>query len=380
MNFEIKKDFFLNYLMQIQKILPQKTFFPIYYSIKLYTKKNFLFLEVSNMNIAVKIRIEDESLKIKKEGLAIVSGKYFIDIIKKIDCKILKIASMENNFLVIQTLFSEYKLKMIYLDDFPFIDFNLDFNNFCKIEINLFKKLIKEINVTTSKDKQRNIILTGVNLVYKKPFLLASSTDSFRLSQKKINLSFDYDDFNVILPNKSLEELIKLLEFEKEKFLKFSINKQRFFLYTNSLTFQTSLLEGKYPQLPNIEEKKFVYFFKLNKEKLIKIFERVSLFLPKEGSIIDNIVKFKTNFNNKIIEISSNSEEIGNALEIIEILESSFLEDISIVFNIKYLEEIIKIFPTKEIIFSFHDPNQSFILSSNEEQTLFYLILPFLNK
>ncbi|KAB8122089.1 DNA polymerase III subunit beta ['Cynodon dactylon' phytoplasma] len=381
MNFEIRRDFFLNYLIQIQKILPQKTFCPIYYSIKLYVEENFLFLEVSNMNIAVKIKIENDSLKIKKKGFAIISGKYFIDIIKKIDCPIININSIESNFLVIETLFSKYKLKIIHLDDFPSIDFNLDFQNFYEIEINSFKRLIKETNVTTSKDKQKNIILTGVNLIYQKPFLLASSTDSFRLSKKKIELNLESDNFDIILPNRSLEELTKLLEFEKEKFLRFFINKGRFFVYTSSLIFQTSVLSGNYPQLSDIKEKEFVYFFKLNKDKLIKIFERVSLFLPKEGSVIDNVVKFKTNINDKKIEISCDSQEIGTALEKIDILDFFLPDEIKIVFNIKYLEEIIKIFPAKEIVFSFKDPNQSFILNNiDDEKTLFYLILPFLNR
>lgn len=171
------------------------------------------------------------------------------------------------------------------------------------------------------------------------------------------------------------------MEFEKEKFLRFFINKGRFFVYTSSLIFQTSVLSGNYPQLSDIDEKEFVYFFKLNKDKLIKIFERVSLFLPKEGSVIDNVVKFKTNINDKKIEISCDSQEIGTALEKIDILDFFLPDEIKIVFNIKYLEEIIKIFPAKEIVFSFKDPNQSFILNNiDDEKTLFYLILPFLNR
>ncbi|WCA22550.1 DNA polymerase III subunit beta [Candidatus Phytoplasma oryzae] len=379
MNFEIKKDLFLNYLIQIQKILPQKTFFPIYYCIKLYSENNSLFLEVSNMNVSIKIKIENEILKIKDDGFAIVSGKCLIDIIKKIDCQEIQVSSIEDQFLVIKTSFSEYKLKIVHLNDFPFINFDLDLKNFFEIEINLFKKIIKETNVTTAKDKEKKNVLTGVNLIYCKPYLIASSTDSFRLSQKKIEFNKNYKDFNIILPNKSLEELIKLLEFEKENYLKFFIKQQKFFVYTNSLIFQTSLLEGEFPKLANIDRKKFTYFFKLNKEKLIKILERVSLFLPKEVSITENMVKFKTNIQEKNIEISSNSEEIGNALEKIDILDSFLLENIIFSFNIKYLEDIIKIFPTKEVIFSFYNPNQSFILYSDEEETLFYLILPFFN-
>jgi DNA polymerase-3 subunit beta len=382
LNFEIKKEAFLIYLLQIQKILPQKTFCPIYYSIKIQTDKNVLLLEVSNLNIAIRIKIEDQSLKIKQEGFVIISGKYFIDIMKKIDCDIVEIASIEKKFLFIKTDSSEYKLKITNLYDFPFIDFSFDFENFFEIEINLFKKMIKEINVTTDKNKEKynDIILTGVNLIYKKPFLKAFSSDSFRLGQKKIKLDLNYPDFNIVLPNKSLEELNKLLDFEKEKFLKFATSNQKFFLYTNSLIFQTSLLEGNYPKLQKIEEKSFLYFFKLNKEKLVKIIERVSLFLPKEGDIIHNIIEFKIDSYRKIIEISSNSEEIGQALEKINILDCFLKEDIKIKtgFNIKYLEEIVKNFPAKEINFLFQNEFNSFIINSEEENTLLYLILPFL--
>ncbi|KND62495.1 DNA polymerase III beta subunit, partial [Candidatus Phytoplasma phoenicium] len=126
MNFEIKTEIFLHYLLQIQRIIPQKTFFPIYYSIKLEAKGDILFLEVSNVNIAVRIKIEEPSLKIQKEGTLLVSGKYFIEIIKKINFDIIKLASMENQFLVIKTYSSEYKLKIMDLNNFPTINFYFD--------------------------------------------------------------------------------------------------------------------------------------------------------------------------------------------------------------------------------------------------------------
>lgn len=375
MNFEIKKEVFLHYLLQIQKILPQKTFFPMYYCIKMDLKQNVLFLEVNNNHIVVKIKIEDESLKVQEEGVLVVLGKNFVDIIKKIDYSFIKITSVEDKFLILKTDASQYKLKIMDLNSYPLINFDFDYQNFFQIKTELFKKIIKETSIISSKDKQKNV-LTGVNLIYESPFLTAIATDSFRLGQKKLELNIDYHDFNIIIPGKSLEELVKLLEQQKDDIVQISITKQKFFLQTNSLFFQSSLLEGDYPQFPSIKKENLVHFFKLNRNNLIKVLDRVSLFLPKEKNFIDNFVEFKISPNNKL-EISSDSEEIGNALEEFEILEFFFVDEIKTFFNVKYLEEILKIFSSETITFFFENPSKPFLIMCEEDETILYLIFPF---
>ncbi|AYJ01179.1 DNA polymerase III subunit beta [Candidatus Phytoplasma ziziphi] len=375
MNFEIKKEVFLHYLNQIQKILPQKTFFPIYYYIKIDLKKDVLFLEVNNSHIFVKIKVEDESLKVYEEGIFIVLGRNFIDIIKKIDYHLIKIDSVEDKFLIIKTDYSYYKLKLMELDNYHSVDFIFDYQNCFEIEMELFKKLIKEMIIVSSKDKQQNI-LTGVNLIYKSPFLISVATDSFRLGQKKIKLKIDYYDFNIIIPARSLEELLKLLEQQKDEIVQISITEQKFFLKTNSLFFQSPLLEGNYPEAPPIKKESLINFFRLNRNNLIKVLDRVSLFLPKDKNIFDNAVEFKTNSNYKL-EIFSDSEEIGHALEEIEILESSFDSNIKSFFNVKYLEEILKVFTSEQITFFFENSSKPFFIMSEEDETILYLISPF---
>ncbi|WAN63021.1 DNA polymerase III beta subunit [Candidatus Phytoplasma rubi] len=375
MNFEIKKEVFLHYLNQIQKILPQKTFFPIYYYIKIDIKKDVLFLEVNNSHIVVKIKVEDESLKVYEEGIFIVLGRNFIDIIKKIDYYLIKIDFLEDKFLIIKTDSSHYKLKLMELDNYPCFNFIFDYQNFFEIEIELFKKLIKEMIIVSSKDKQQNI-LTGINLIYKFPFLIAVATDSFSLGQKKIELKIDYYDFNIIIPAKSLEELLKLLEQQKDEILQISITEQKFFLKTNSLFFQSPLLEGNYPEYPPIKKENLINFFKLNRNNLIKVLDRVSLFLPKDKNIFDNSIKFQIHSNYKL-EISSDSEEIGHALEEMEILESSFDRKIKSFFNVKYLEEIVKVFTSDQITFFFENSSKPFVIMDEEDETILYLIFPF---
>ncbi|MEZ0180169.1 DNA polymerase III subunit beta ['Camptotheca acuminata' phytoplasma] len=378
MEFEIKKEVFLHYLNQIQKIIPYKTFFPVYCYIKMTIKENVLFLEGNNANFVVKIKIEDKSLKTKEEGSLVLLGKNFFDIVKKIDFNFVKISSLEDKFLIIKTDYSRYKLKLIELNNFPLNNFVFDYDNFFEIKTDLFKRIIEEIIIVTSKEKQKNV-LTGVNLTYRSSSLIASATDSFRLGQKKIDLDINCSDFDIIIPGKSLEELLKLLEQQKDDMVKISITKKNFFLKTNSLDFQSSLLEGSYPQINLSKKNNLFNFFKINKNNLIKILERVSLFLPKDRIFLDNVVEFIIDKSKKI-KIFSNSEEIGNALEEIETSEILINEQTNVFFNIKHLEEILKIFPSEEITFSFENSFKPFLIASEEEKTILYLISPFYMK
>ncbi|GLH61140.1 DNA polymerase III subunit beta [Rhus yellows phytoplasma] len=372
MYLEINKDIFLEQLLKIQKILPQKTFFPIFNALKIQTQENNLILEANNGNIAIKIEIKDESLKIKKQGKIACLGRYFIEIIKKISDSLIKITVMENNFLVIKTSFCKYKLKLMDVCDFLELDFSFQKLDSFQIETHFFKNMIKEINISTSKNEKRPILM-GLNLIYQNNFLKACATDSFRMSQKKINLDIKYHNFNIVIPNKSLEELSKILEHCQSKYLKIYSDTQKIFLEIDNLWFQTSLLEGNYPQIQEIKLTNFPFSIHLNKDDLMKALERVSLLFSKE-QINTNIIKFILTKQNSI-EISSSSESLGTALEKIIPLKVS-ANSFQIAFNAKYLEDVLKVLSVKEVVFYFDNPLKPFIITTLEKDSSIYLILP----
>ncbi|MBS2993887.1 DNA polymerase III subunit beta ['Santalum album' aster yellows phytoplasma] len=372
MYLEINKDIFLEQLLKIQKIFPQKTFFPIFNALKIQTQENNLILEANNGNIAIKIEIKDESLKIKKQGKIACLGRYFIEIIKKISDSLIKITVMENNFLVIKTSFCKYKLKLMDVCDFLELDFSFQKLDSFQIETHFFKNMIKEINISTSKNEKRPILM-GLNLIYQNNFLKACATDSFRMSQKKINLDIKYHNFNIVIPNKSLEELSKILEHCQSKYLKIYSDTQKIFLEIDNLWFQTSLLEGNYPQIQEIKLTNFPFSIHLNKDDLMKALERVSLLFSKE-QINTNVIKFILTKQNSI-EISSSSESLGTALEKIIPLKVS-ANSFQIAFNAKYLEDVLKVLSVKEVVFYFDNPLKPFIITTLEKDSSIHLILP----
>ncbi|CCP88351.1 DNA polymerase III subunit beta [Candidatus Phytoplasma solani] len=371
MYLEINKDILLQQLLKIQKILPQKSFFPIFNALKITTQKNTLILEVNNGNIAVKIAIQDQSLKIKKEGQIACLGKYFIEIIKKINDPLVEITVTENNFLVIQTSFCEYKLKLMDVLDFLLLEFSFQETDFFEIEVSNFKKMLKEVNFASSKSEKRPIFMSS-NLIYEKNILQALATDSFRMSRKNIELNVSYRNFDIVIPNKSLEELIKILDYYEDKTLKFYSDNRKIFLEIDDLWFQTTLLEGDYPKIQAVNLQSFPFIIHLNKEDLTKALERISLFFFKEET--NNVILFHLT-EEKIIEISISNENLGTALEKIVPLKEN-TKNFSIAFNAKYLEDILKVLTAREIVFYFETPLKPFIVTTLGKEASTHLILP----
>ncbi|MDO8057125.1 DNA polymerase III subunit beta [Candidatus Phytoplasma gossypii] len=378
MHLEITKEVLLHYLLQIYKILPPKTLFPIFHYIKIKALNNVCYLEAMDYNKNIQLQIKDTDLSVKQNGSLVIIGKHLVDIIKKIDFCSLEMTLVEDYLLFINSKNSEYKLKVIDLQFFPSVSFDFESDKFLVIKKELLKKIIKEVNVAASRDKQQKILM-GVNFIYENSILRVLATDTFRIAQKEISLDLDYCDFNITVSYKNLEELYKLLDYQKDEFVNISINKQKMILKCDSLLFQTTLLEGKYPAWPIIKVGSFPFFVKINRLDFLKTLERVSLVLTKEENIFSNIIRLYIRLDN-IIEISASSDEIGQASERLNSIEVFANENVETFLNVQHLEDILKVFAVKEFKMIFDSFATSFVVFNEEDAGMLYLLFPVVGK
>ncbi|MDV3162401.1 MAG: DNA polymerase III subunit beta, partial [Candidatus Phytoplasma australasiaticum] len=269
---------------------------------------------------------------------------------------------------------TEYKLKVIDLQLFPPVSFDFQSDKFFSIKKKILKKIIKEVNVAASRDKQQKTLM-GVNFIYENSLLRVLATDTFRIAQKEISLDLNYFDFNITVSYKNLEELYKLLEYQKDELVHISINQQKMILRCDNLLFQTTLLEGKYPAWPIIKVSSFPFFVKMNRLDCLKTLERVSLVLTKEENIFSNIIRLYIRLDN-IIEISANSDEIGQASEQLNAIEVFANENVETFLNVQHLEDILKVFTVKEFKIIFDSFATSFVICSEEDNSMLYLVFP----
>ena len=103
MNITIERELLIENLNVIMRGLPSKSPLPILTGIKFYATSEDLFLTSSNSDIAVEIRITDKTnLEITESGSTVVPGKYFIDIIRKINSKKVNLYLDEDKILIIK--------------------------------------------------------------------------------------------------------------------------------------------------------------------------------------------------------------------------------------------------------------------------------------
>ena len=199
MNFSIDRDILLENLNQISRGLPVKTAMPVLNGIKMELTEEDLYLTSSNTDISIQVIINDASLEVRETGKIIVPGNYFIQIIRKINSRKINISLIEDKIVVIKAERSEFKLNLLSAHDYPNIDF-VGLDNPLTLSAKTIRSIIRETAYAASVSEKRPI-LTGVSLKNTDNKLTAIATDSFRLSQKEIELDDNpFEDFNFVVP------------------------------------------------------------------------------------------------------------------------------------------------------------------------------------
>jgi DNA polymerase-3 subunit beta len=370
MNFSIQTEILLNNLLISQKALSTKTPAPYLQGIKMEVYENELVLLTSNSDISIKLSIKDESLNVENTGEILIPGRVFVDFIRKLDKGIVEFSVIDNNVLKIHSHNTDLSLNLLTIEDYPEISFHLN-DLPIKLDSKIMRAVIRQTTFAASSVENRPI-LTGVNIRVEDDKLIAIATDSFRLSQKKIDIQKNYENMNVVIPSKSLDELSKVLELDLDEILIHLNSKSIVFEYGNIL-FQSRLLEGNFPETSRLIPIDFPIILKFKLNDLAIAVERASLLSIKDS--YNSIVKLTLKPNNEV-EITSNSPEIGKVVEEITPLEKISTTPIKIAFSSKYFLDALKTFNSSEVYVKFTGEIRPFIIEGNDDPGLIQLILP----
>lgn len=375
MNLTIDREILLENLNVISRGLPSKSPMPILTGIKLYATDTDLFLTSSNSDISVETDIADSSLTITEPGQTVVPGRFFIDIVRKINSQRINLFLSDDKLLIIKADRGEYKLHIMDPLDYPKMDF-VDLENPLELEAEVLKEVIKETVFATASNEKKPI-LTGVNLKNSQGLVTATATDSFRLSQKTITIP-EYKDFNITIPAKSLDEMAKAIDNYSGKVNLYFSNNKLLIQYKN-VCFQTRLLDGNYPDTSRLIPSEFPITINFNKDELIDAVERVSLLSPrdkeKDKEITFSIIKLSIK-KDRVIEISTTNASVGDAKEELIPTNIEASNPLAIGFSSRYLLEALRSFVSTEVSLNLSGEIRPFILRGDKDANLTQLILP----
>lgn len=368
MKFKIKKSILLNKLSDVAKAISSKNIIPILSGIKFELTKEKLILTASDNDITIEtfISVDKENLIIETTGSIIIKGRYILDIVRKLSNEFINIEVIDGYKVLIYTENSEFNLNGINSKEYPIINLELT-NDPVIIDKSAFKKIINQTVFATSLDESR-IILTGVNFRINKDILECTATDSYRLSYKKIILDNKNKEIDVIVPNRNLLELMKLVN-DEDSAMEIHIFNNKIIFKFDEIIFQSRIINesgGAYPDTSKIiaEEPKFEIV--INKLDFFGMIDRASILNNDKDN---NIVTLE--INNKEMKITSMSLEIGKVEEKYNI---DCKNKIKISFNSKYMMDAIKALETENIRIFFIEEIRPIIMKEEDNDNLLELI------
>lgn len=319
---------FTNALNKVSRAISSKKTYPILECIKLSAYNDILKLSATDGELSIEKKIK---ANVFIEGEIAIPYKTFIEYARKFPDGDIEINATDGKKADISFDSNITSFNCMDVEDFPEIK---EINKISSLIISAkeFKKLINSIIYAVAIDDARPIY-KGCYLELLDKTLTAVALDGYRMSINSLKNDLFKDDFNIIIPARSLNEILRLIE-DNEENVTLVINKGQIMINQEHTLIISRLIEGEYISYKSIIPQEFLTEIKISTESFKNAMERASLISRNEKS---NIVKFDFEANN--MSITAKSDNVGAVNE--NILVEKTGKDLSISFNAKFISECL---------------------------------------
>jgi DNA polymerase III subunit beta len=229
-----------------------------------------------------------------------------------------------------------------------------------------FKRLLKQVEFAMAQQDIR-YYLNGLLLEVNENKLNLVGTDGHRLSFTSATLNQRYEKSEVILPRKTVIELIKLLDDSEEEVTIDIASGQVNFAF-GEISLISKVIDGKFPDYNRVIPTAHGNTFTANRVEILTAMQRASILSNEKYRGIRMVLSPN---NLKLISTNTEQEEAEEELEI-----SYNQESLDIGFNVTYLIDVLNNTSQENINFSFADANSSCLITVPEDNDYKYVVMP----
>lgn len=363
-------------IQHVSKAISSRTTIPILNGVKIDATHQGVTLTASDTDISIQcfVPLEEnglEIIQIKRIGSVVLPAKFFIEIIRKLPAEEIEIELMNNFQTIIRSGTSEIQMVGLDAEEYPLLPI-IEQNKMISMASDLLKSMIKQTSFAVS-TTETTPILTGVLWSLADQKLKLTACDRHRLATRETNMevSLEQQFNNIVISGKTLNELNKILP-DQNTLVDIIVTDNQILFRLQKILFYSRILDGTYPDTAKLIPQNFQTELTINAKNFTDSIDRAYL-LSREDKT--NIVKMIMN-EDKTIEISSSSSELGKVTEIIETTHIAG-ELLKISFNSKYMLEALKVLDSEYIKLGFTGAMSPIIIQPEDGISLLQLILPY---
>ena len=196
-----------------------------------------------------------------------------------------------------------------------------------------------------------------------------AGTNTHRLAVKKTVLETSVGTMKLIIPAKTLNELLHILTSEVPSDVEITCSFNQISFQYENIYLTGRLIEGAFPSFANVIPKNATTCVTMDTAELIAAMDRVYL-ISRTGDY--NVVKLS--FADGNLHISSSNPDIGMAEENIPVdIEGPGLD---IAFNAAYLVDALKVLESERCTFALTKPLAPVLVTEPDDPDFIYVVTP----
>jgi DNA polymerase-3 subunit beta len=364
MDITVQREALLKPLQAVSGVVEKKQTLPILSNVMLSIKDGNLLLTGTDLEVELIGFVPIETMT--AEGSTTVSARKLFDICRTLPEQSLIRLSLEKNYLVLRAGESHFMLNTLAPQDFP----NLEY---CEYPVHFIikqthlKNLLSRTYFAMGQQDVRHY-LNGTFLDISQSAIKCVAADGHRLALAKIeDENIGNIEARVILPRKSVLEMIRLLSAENDISVTIHIGDNRFRMVTSDYIFTSKLINAQYPDYNRLIPRGATTATG-DREVIKQALTRASILSNEKF----RGVRFQLEPNK--LRITANNSDQEQAEEVVTLDYAG--TNMEIGFNVAYLLDVVSTITAKSIRCIFTGPNEGVLIESADSDYSLYVVMP----
>jgi DNA polymerase-3 subunit beta len=330
-----------------------------------------LIMTATDMEIGIKAT--SNQVEVADSGTVLVNAHYFADFIKLLpDLPIILELKPDTAKLAIQYGRSSGSINTYR--DFEYPDLPLaNMERKLSLPQQVLKEALRKTSFAVSQTHFRQVF-TGILFDIAGSELRVVASDTHRLAYFKYDLTEAMQPFSFIIPIRTVNELLRLLE-DSAELVHIAITDNNVLFYRDEIVLLSRLIEGQYPNYEQVIPPNFTTKISISSQVLLNTLERAKT-MPTDDKL--KIQHVQMEFSEKEAVINSFSEAMGEIKEVIEEITAEGETSLKIAFNTSYLLDITKLLnaESEKIDINLSGSLGPAMIKNPEKENYIYILVP----
>lgn len=376
MKFTIQRATLLKPLQMISGVVERRQTLPILANVLVTVTHDTLSLTATDLEIELIGTVPLEQAagpgagtvpleQVIEPGVITVAARKLFDICRALPDEAVLQFTLEGEHLILRSGKSRFMLTTLPAHDFPNIE-DSPFTTEFAISQDKFKNLLSRTYFAMGQQDVRHY-LNGALIDINQGVMKCVATDGHRLAYSSIDSLETDAKTRVILPRKSVLELMRLLDSSEDK-IKIAMGENHFRVVSPDFTFTSKLINAQYPDYDKLIPRSIENTAIASREALKQALARASILSNEKFRGV------RLQLDKDQLRIVANNPEQEEAEELVHLEYQG--NGMEIGFNVAYLLDVVSTIATDNIRWSFTDPNGGVLIEPHDNNDSLYVVMP----